>query len=806
MKKLFVIALWVVAAGQAVAQEPLTYQRPAEEIARILEAPLTPLVTFSPDKQKMVLLDRSDFPSIEELSRPELRIAGLRINPDNFGPSRQNYSIGITVKTLSDKKDHAVSGLPSPLLASGFTFSPDSRHAAFLQSFSDRIELWVIDLSTYKARKLGAEPVNAVLGGYSWFSDSKSLIYAAVPSGLSPLEVRSRVPSGPVVEENLGKKAPNPTYQDLLKNPYDEKAFEYYATSTLVIVSLDGTALALPQAGLHNYFSPSPDGSLILTKTIHRPYSYIVPAFRFPQRVQVIDKTGNVVKDIIDLPLVDNVPRGFDAVQKGPRSHGWRSDEAATVYWIEARDGGDPKQPAEIRDAVHTWKAPFNGTGEVLVDLPLRYGGMVWGNATTAVAYESWYDDRKERAYLFNPSTKEKNVLIERMSEDAYNDPGTFMMTTNTYGRQVMLLQADGSAYLTGDGSSPEGDMPFLDQWNLKTGKKSRLWQCKAPNYEYVVSLIEPKKMQFVTSRESLTENQNYFLRGVTEKGLVSLTAFAHPYPQIKDVTKRVLQYKRADGVDMTADLYLPPGYKKEDGPLPAFVWAYPVEYKSKDNAGQVKGSKYTFTRVSSGGPLFWVTRGYAVLNNAAMPVVGEGKEEPNDSYVKQVVMNAEALVDYVTREGLVDRNRIGVGGHSYGAFMTANLLAHCDLFRAGIARSGAYNRTLTPFGFQSEQRTYWDAPDVYYNMSPFSFADKIKEPILLIHGEADNNQGTFPVQTERLYNAIKGHGGTVRYVLLPYEAHGYRAKESVLHTLWEMDQWLEKYVKNAGEKVVGSR
>jgi dipeptidyl aminopeptidase/acylaminoacyl peptidase len=522
--------------------------------------------------------------------------------------------------------------------------------------------------------------------------------------------------------------------------------------------------------------------------------------------VQIIDKTGKVVKDIVDLPLVDNVPRGFNAVQKAPRSHGWRSDEAATVYWIEARDGGDPKQPAEIRDAVHTWKAPFNSTPEVLVELPLRYGGIVWGNATTAIAYESWYDDRKERAYLLNPATKDKKVLIDRTSEDAYNDPGNFMMTTNTYGRQVMLLQADGSAFLTGDGSSPEGDMPFLDQWNLKTGKKSRLWQCKAPYYEYVVSLTEPKKMQFVTSRESLTENQNYFLRGISDKGLVSLTEFAHPYPQIKDVTKRVLQYKRADGVDMTADLYLPPGYKKEEGPLPAFVWAYPVEYKSKDNAGQVKGSKYTFTRVSSGGPLFWVTRGYAVLNNAAMPVVGEGKEEPNDSYVKQVVMNAEALVDYVTREGLVDRNRIGVGGHSYGAFMTANLLAHCDLFRAGIARSGAYNRTLTPFGFQSEQRTYWDAPDVYFNMSPFSFADKIKEPILLIHGEADNNQGTFPVQTERFYNAIKGHGGTVRYVLLPYEAHGYRARESVMHTLWEMDQWLEKYVKNAGERVVGSQ
>ncbi len=795
----------LLASNAGFAQDNLTYRRPPEEIAKILEAPLPPAVNVSPDKQKMVLLERSDFPSIEELSRPELRLAGLRINPDNFGPSRQNFFIGVKVKTLSDNKDHDVAGLPSPLLATDFSFSPDSRHISFLQSFSDRIELWVIDLTSYSARKISQQPVNDILGGYAWFSDARTLIYPAVASQ-KPLEAKSRVPSGPVVEENLGRKAPNPTYQDLLKNPYDEKAFEHYATSQPTWVGLDGSSGTVGPPAIYNVFIPSPDGTLILTKTIHRPFSYIVPAFRFPQKVQVYDRKGKVVKDIIDLPLIDNVPRGFSAVQKGPRNHGWRSDVGATLYWMEAQDDGDPKKPAEIRDKVFSWSAPFTSPPEEILQLPLRYGGFVWGNSTTAIVYESWREDRKERAYLFNPTTKEKKIVIDRMSEDAYSDPGDFVMTTNAFGRLVMLLQADGSTYLTGNGSSPEGDMPFLDQWNLKTGKKTRLWQCKAPYYESVVSLIDPRKVQFISSRESLSDNPNYYLRTPSDKAVTALTAFPHPYPQIKDVKKQVLQYKRADGVDMTANLYLPTGYKKEDGPLPALVWAYPVEYKSKDNAGQVKGSKYTFTRVGSGGPIFWVTRGYAVLDNAAMPVVGEGKEEPNDSYVKQVVMNAEALVEFVTKEGIADRNRIGVGGHSYGAFMTANLLAHCDLFRAGIARSGAYNRTLTPFGFQSEERSYWEAPVVYHSMSPFSFADKIKEPILLIHGEADNTQGTFPVQTERFYNAIKGHGGTARYVLLPYEAHGYRARESVLHMLWEMDRWLETYVKNAGDKPVGRR
>lgn len=129
---------------------------------------------------------------------------------------------------------------------------------------------------------------------------------------------------------------------------------------------------------------------------------------------------------------------------------------------------------------------------------------------------------------------------------------------------------------------------------------------------------------------------------------------------------------------------------------------------------------------------------------------------------------------------------------------MTANLLAHSDLFRAGIARSGAYNRTLTPFGFQSERRTFWEAPEMYAKVSPFWYADKIKEPILLIHGEADNNQGTFPIQSERMFAAIRGNGGTARLVMLPLEAHGYAAKESTEHTLFEMVQWFDKWVKNA--------
>lgn len=786
------------------SQENITYQRPPQVIADLLEAPLTPSVTFSPDKKWMVLFDRSDYPTIEELSRPELRIAGLRIDPTNNGPSRQSYLIGITLKSLSDKKEFTIKGLPTPLLISSASFSPDSKKMAFLQNYADRIELWTIDIASLTASKFSERKISAIFfgGAYSWLSDSQHIVFTSIPNNRKPLAEKSRVPVGPTVEENLGKKAPNRTYQDLLKNPYDEQVFDYYGTSQLVLKKIGGEETLLGVPAIYTTASPSPDGNYILTKTLHKPYSYIVPFSRFPLTVQVVGIKGTLVKDVIDLPLIDNIPNGFNAVQKSPRGHAWRSDVPATLYWVEAQDGGDPKAKAEIRDVVYEQTAPFTATASKLVSLSLRYSGIVWGNNTTAWVYENWWTDRKERCHQLNPTTKAIKVIEDRSSEDVYTDPGNVVSEWNAYGRAVMMIR-DNAVWMTGVGSSPEGDLPFLDKHDLATGKKTRLWRCAAPYYENVVTILDPKKSIFVTSRESLAENPNYYIRA--GKSVTQLTTFPHPYPQLKEVTKQVLKYKRDDGVDLTANLYLPAGYKKEDGPLPTFLWAYPREFKSSANAGQVTGSPYTFPRVGWGSAIYWVTRGYAILDNAAIPIVGEGDKEPNDTYIKQLVASAKAAIDYGTSLGVVDPTRVAAGGHSYGAFMTANLLANCDLFKAGIARSGAYNRTLTPFGFQAEERTYWEAPQVYFDMSPFSFADKVKEPLLLIHGEADNNSGTFPVQTERFYNALKGHGATTRFVLLPYESHGYQGKESVLHMLWEMDTWLEKYVKNASRGTAAS-
>jgi dipeptidyl aminopeptidase/acylaminoacyl peptidase len=795
MKKIYFLFFSFLALI-AFGQEKRGYQRPPDEIAKLVEAPLTPSISISPDKNLMALLDRSDYPSIEELSRPELRIAGLRINPENFGPSRNNFFIGLKFKNLKDKKDSEVTGLPSPLQISNFSFSPDSKKATFLQTFPDRIELWIVDLTTFSARQLTKRKINDTFANaVSWISGSEQLLFLSVPEGRVAPE-KKRVPSTPVIEENLGKKAPSRTYQDLLKNPYDEDLFDYYCTSQLYSISMNGTEKSIGDPHVYTVQNPSPDGSLLLLKSVHRPYSYLVPVNLFPLNVQVMDMNGKLVKNIADIPLGDNIPVGFNATIKGPRSHSWRPDQPATIYWVEAQDGGDPKAKAEIRDKVFQSPSPFTASPQELISLPLRYSGINWGNEKFALVEESWWADRKTRTYQIDPSNiGKKKIIHDRSYEDVYTDPGDPMTTLNQYGRSVMAI-ADNSIFLSGRGSSPQGDRPFLDKMDLTTGKTTRVWQSDAPYYEFVVSVTDLKKGTFITSRESQDENANYFVRTTGSKNISQLTSFPHPYPQIKDVKKQVLKYKRADGVDLTADLYLPPGYKKENGPLPTFLWAYPAEFKSRDNAGQVKGSPYTFTRIGWGSAIYWVVRGYAILDNASIPIVGEGDKQPNDTYVEQLVSSAKAAIDYGASLGYVDPKRVGVGGHSYGAFMTANLLAHSDLFKAGIARSGAYNRTLTPFGFQGEERTYWEAPEVYNTMSPFAYADKIKTPILLVHGEADNNSGTFPIQTERFYNAIKGHGGTARYVLLPYESHGYRAKESIMHMLWEMDNMLETYVK----------
>jgi dipeptidyl aminopeptidase/acylaminoacyl peptidase len=544
----------------------------------------------------------------------------------------------------------------------------------------------------------------------------------------------------------------------------------------------------------------SPDKNYLLVESIQKPFSYLVPADRFPYTVEVWSSQGALLKTLAQLPLDEVRPTGFDATVSGIRNVNWRADAPATLYWAEAQDKGDPKIKVAERDIVFTLMAPFTGEKQKLVGTTLRFGGISWSDDSFALLSERWSASRTEKVSVFQPGAPSQapRTIIERSSDDLYNDPGSPVLIDNAYGRKV--LQRNGNlVFMTSEGGSAEGSMPFLSTFNTSTKEQKILWRSQAPFYERVTKVLDKEGSQLITLKESTDMSPNYWL--VNTKKRVApkqLTAFADPYPTLKGIKKQLITYPRKDGLNLSAVLYTPEGYDPaRDGRLPVLMWAYPREYKSAADAAQVRGSKYTFTRLSWGSPLYWVTRGYAIMDQTEMPIVGEGELEPNDFFIEQLVANAEAAINKVVEMGVGDRSRIAVGGHSYGAFMTANLLSHTQLFAAGIARSGAYNRTLTPFGFQYEQRSYWEAPEVYFNMSPFSFADQVKTPILLIHGEADNNSGTFPIQSERYYNALKGHGATTRLVLLPHESHGYAAKESILHTLWEMDSWLEKYVKN---------
>jgi dipeptidyl aminopeptidase/acylaminoacyl peptidase len=792
----------LILATALQAQDLSGYQQPPTIMRDLLLAPPTPSANLDKSGRWLMLTERSSYPSLAELAEPELRIAGLRINPANFSPSRSGSVEKITLRDLTTNQDHQIQGLPAPLHAVSIQWSPDELRFAFIQLEEKRADLWVVDMASLSARKVNNAALNNLpAAGFSWAGNDQ-LVYRTVPANAGAMPAKPAAPNGPIIQENLGRQGASRTYQDLIRSAYDESMFEYLATSQLMVNDLKSER-PIGKPAIHAGMSVSPDHQQLLVTIIRKPFSYLIPYYGFPKRVEVLPISGGPARLITELPSEEGAPIGFDDVPDGPRSHQWRDDEPATIIWVRALDKGLGRSKAAERDAVMALDLKGSGLPKELFRTRMRFSDVIWGNLENAIVMEGMFATRKTRMSLFNPSTGRLDSLYERSSNDAYSDIGRPVTAKNIQGRSLLVIRNGREMLLRSQGSSPAGDLPMLLAYDLKGGGRKILWRCQEPYYEQIVEVIDPVKPVILTSRESTNEVPNYFLHdlGGKKPKTTALTSFANPYPQLEGISKKKISYKRSDGVDLTGNLYLPKGYDAaKEGPLPVLIWAYPREYKSAADAAQVRGSKYAFTRLSWGSPIFWATQGYAVLDNAEMPIVGEGDKEPNDQFIPQLYLNAHAAIKELAVMGVGDSTRVGVGGHSYGAFMTANLLAHTKLFKAGIARSGAYNRTLTPFGFQAEERTYWQAPQVYFNMSPFSFADKVKTPILLIHGELDNNSGTFPIQSERFYNALKGHGATVRYVQLPFESHGYAARENLLHMLWEQHQWLEKYVKNAGK------
>jgi dipeptidyl aminopeptidase/acylaminoacyl peptidase len=794
MRRLLCCALVALSGGLAPAQSK--YQKAPEPIRKVLDAPAPPVASLSPDRATLLLADPERYPPIADLARPVLRLAGLRIDPRTNGPQLPPRYTAFTLVNVTDGKSRAVE-LPAKSRPSRPVWSPDSKRFAFLNTTADRVELWLGDAATGKVKRAEGLAVNAAYAdAIHWLPDSKGLLCHAVPSDRGKPPARPQVPDGPTIQESSGKTGPVITFQDLLRNRHDEDLFDYYATSQLLRVDADsGKATPLGKPGVYRDSAPSPDGKYVVTWRTHRPYSYLQPASAFPTKIEVWDSAGKSVHALADLPLADRVP--IQGVPTGPRSVRWKPTDPATLVWVEALDGGDPKKKVRHRDQILSLAAPFTGKPKELLRTEERCVGITWGEKGTALVSDYERDKRRMRTYLVNleDAKPEPKLIWDRSVQDRYGDPGTPVLRSLPNGSRV-LLQSGDDVFLAGQGASAKGDRPFLDRFNLKTQKATRLFHSGEKEYESVVAVLSDDGSKLLTQHETPASPPNYRVRSGDNKQPKALTSFADTTPGLRKITKKLVTYKREDGVHLSFTLYLPPGYK-EGTKLATVVWAYPREYNDPSVASQVSGSPNRFTTIAGPSHLFFLLAGYAVLDDAAMPVVGD-PEKANDTFVEQVVASAKAAIDKAVDLGVTDRDRVGVGGHSYGAFMTANLLAHSDLFRAGIARSGAYNRTLTPFGFQNERRTFWEAPEVYLRASPFRYAHKIDEPILLIHGEADNNTGTFPIQSERLYQAIRGNGGTVRYVTLPHESHGYAARESVEHVLYEMIAWFDKHVKEA--------
>jgi len=779
------------------------YKQPSKAVTDVLNAPASPMVSLSPTRDRMLMIRTERYPSIAELSEPMLRLAGYRINPKTNSPHRAMRITGLTLKSIADGRETPVQ-TPAGAKMAMPSWAPDGKHFAVLNVRETGVELWIGEAATGRIRRIPGVVVNSAFGeAMQWMPDSRTILCQTIVAGRGPAPAEPGVPAGPNIQENYGKATPAMTYQDLLKNPYDETLFDYFATSQLAFVNtVTGRLTRLGKQGIFSSVDLAPDGNHLLVTSLHRPYSYLHTAGSFPREIEVWDRSGRMVHKVASLPLQDQIP--IEGVPTGPRGVNWRPTAPATLVWVEALDGGDTRKKAPLRDRIVMLPAPFKGSPVELYKTEQRSQGIVWGEKDGLVMIRDFDRNRRwSRTFMLNaddPSRQAK--LVWSLSiQDRYNNPGSPEMKRMPNGQMVIHQHGD-EIFLTGQGASPAGDRPFLDRYNLKTGKTERVFRSDESSYERFVDLLADDGSRFITSYETQTTPPNFYIRSAGSDARQALTEFKDPTPQIRGIRKQLVKYKRKDGVDLSFTLYLPPGYR-EGTPLPTVVWAYPREFGDASVAGQVSGSTNRFTTIGSTSHLFFLLEGYAILDDATMPVIGD-PETMNNSYVEQIVASAQAAIDKAVEMGVTDRNRVGVGGHSYGAFMTANLLAHSDLFKAGIARSGAYNRTLTPFGFQSERRTFWEAPEMYFKVSPFMHAHRIKEPILLIHGEADNNTGTHPIQSDRMYQAIKGNGGNVRYVTLPHESHGYAARESVEHTLWEMIEWFDRYVK--GQQPTASR
>lgn len=793
------------------------YDKPPKDILDVMLAPSPPSVHVSPTHDTIILATWENYPPMARVAIPFLPLAGVRVEPRNHSKHDTPGGYGVTpcatdyvlVRVADASQVHVA--LPPGACAQGPMWSADGKRFALQNIAEDAVELWLGDGTTGEVHKVSSVRLNPMLGStLQWMADQRTLLVKLVPDSLGAPPPAPAIPVGPSVQESDGKKGESSTYEvrDTLKDKHDEDLFDYYAASQLAFVdAATGSVTPVGRVGAYDEVDAAPDGQHVLVSTIHRPYSYIVTADRFPREVDVWDRAGAISVHVASLPLAERVP--VHGVPLGPRDFEWRQSEPATLTWAEALDGGDWNVKVPARDKVMLQKAPFVTPPVEVTRTEQRFAGFQWGEQP-GFALLGDYDENRHwtRTFVVNvdDAHPKPRLLWDRSTDEHYKHPGYPVARELPNGAWVVQQDGD-EIYTSGDGSSPEGDRPFLDRVDTKTGKAERYFRSDKAALERFIAFTGPGTHTFLTWHQSPMDPPNVFVRtlGTPLAGVPSgeasypstptpLTRMPDPTPQVRAIKKRLVKYKRSDGVDLSFTLYTPPGYK-EGTRVPAVLYAYPLDYADSAKAGQVTGSDQTFTRLRNYRLL--LLAGYAVIDQAAFPIVGDPKRA-YDTYLEQLLADAKAAVDKAVALGVVDPDRIGVTGHSHGAMMTANLAAHSDLFRAGVATSGAYNKTLTPFGFQNERRSVWEAPDVYLKVSPFFSANKMRAPLLIVHGDEDANPGTTPLQATKLYEAIRGNGGTTRLVKLPHEPHWYAALESNEQLVYEMLRWFDKYVKDA--------
>ncbi|RTR38997.1 S9 family peptidase [Shewanella canadensis] len=840
---IFMFALIAFFSASSIAAQ---YQRPSQPLQDIVEQNKKVSTRLSNNKQWLAILTPESHTDIENLARKELKLAGLRLSPNRLTPSRikaKYRSIElVNLNNNSVKPDTIIT--QADLTVTKVKFSPDSRFLSYIGISNHSADLYLYEIATRQSVKLNKTRINASLGlKYQWLHNSQGLATSiAVDSEHLPQTPQFH---GPNISVTLGKKAPRRTYQDLLKNAQDEAQFSQLTTSQLSIIMLDGEVIKIGKPAINIGFSLSPDDKYLLVKRIKPPFSHMVKYRDFAQSVEMFHNSGKKLATLAELESGEFRPSGSDSVRKGPRLIHWRSDKPNTLAYVEALDGGDSNKKVQFRDQLRQITAPFNLAPKALVKTPWRIANVQWGENRLALITERHSTNKQMRVSFLDTAAVSDKLLANKSTamrlwyqkalRDSYSDPGRLYKHPRPSGLGHLFALDNGRVFHYGLGASPEGYQPFLKSTKipsetvsagtlleekpsqvtvsqatstrvttpstelsteLSTTHSTTLWRSASDQLESVRYILNLDPLRLIINRQSSDTPSHLVLLDVqsnTERVLqqkkASITAF-------KGVSRQLVTYTRDDGLPLSGKLYLPAGYTPKDGPLPVLMWAYPREYKNAEVASQVNYSPNQYNYISAKGPIPFVANGFAIFDRVAMPIVGEGKEKPNDNFRSQLIANAKAAIDTLVEMGVADRDKIAIGGHSYGAFMVANLLAHSDLFAAGIARSGAYNRTLTPFGFQNEKRNFWEAPSLYQQISPFTHADKIDEPLLLMHGEMDANSGTYPMQSARLFKAIRGLGGNARLVTFPFESHSYQAKESLMHMLWEQENWLEQHLR----------